>query len=415
MNLDLLGNTSRIETPFISVQIGKHTFGVFNKENSKEGLYTNAAKYTYPNYIQSLSIMKVNGALNTYTLTMKYQITPGNDPNFFEKVFSQNSKSRRMVISYGDYSNPSFMYKEEGCTITDIKTNIDFKSSAITYTITAISDALSLNAGTYNFEGRTAKPSDVIKEILYNKIYGMLDIFYGMRNKELVLSKGLIAGDDQIIKIGPKNGITILAYLNYLITCMTPDTSSTSDLIGSGRYTLVINDDFSGELGGPYFKVCKVEASQKQLNSSDIYEIDIGYPGKDIVTAFSIDDDQTYSLLYNYSKEIKQSDYIYRINNDGEIEEIYSPTISNNTETFKTSQTDKTWWTQVTQFPIKATLTIKGLLRSSMLMSYIKINTYFFGQKHLSSGLYTITKQMDEISSSGYRTTLSLSRIGGDD
>ena len=74
-----------------------------------------------------------------------------------------------MIISYGDYSNPAFMYKEEGCTITDIKSNIDFKSSSITYTITAISDALSLKAGTYNFPKRKAKPSDIIKEILYKK------------------------------------------------------------------------------------------------------------------------------------------------------------------------------------------------------------------------------------------------------
>lgn len=49
-----------------------------------------------------------------------------------------------MTISYGDYSTPSFAYKEEGCTITDIKSNLDVANSCITYTITAISDALSL-------------------------------------------------------------------------------------------------------------------------------------------------------------------------------------------------------------------------------------------------------------------------------
>ena len=50
-----------------------------------------------------------------------------------------------------------------------------------------------------------------------------------------------------------------------------------------------------------------------------------------------------------------------------------------------------------------------------MLMTYVRINTYFFGQKHLSSGLYIITKQVDQIDSSGYRTTLSLTRISGDE
>ena len=50
-----------------------------------------------------------------------------------------------------------------------------------------------------------------------------------------------------------------------------------------------------------------------------------------------------------------------------------------------------------------------------MLMSYIKINTYFYGQKHISSGLYVITKQEDSISADGYRTTLSLTRISGEE
>lgn len=69
----------------------------------------------------------------------------------------------------------------------------------------------------------------------------------------------------------------------------------------------------------------------------------------------------------------------------------------------------------MTRFPITATLTIKGLLRSAMLMNYVRINTYFYGQKHISSGLYVITKQEDRIDSAGYRTTLSLTRIAGDD
>lgn len=76
---------------------------------------------------------------------------------------------------------------------------------------------------------------------------------------------------------------------------------------------------------------------------------------------------------------MNQPDYVYRINNNGIIESVYSPTISNNKNEYKTTQVDKTWWTQVTQFPVKATLTIKGLLRPAMLMSYIKVNSYFYG------------------------------------
>lgn len=411
--MKLLSTTSRIETPFIAVTIGKYNFGVFNKE-AGTGIYTGYQKYLYPNYVQSLNVVKTNGSVNTYTLTMKYQITTGDDPNFLEKVFSTQSNERRMIISYGDYSSPSFLYKEEGCTITDVKSNIDFGSSAITYTVTAISDALSLTAGIFNFPRRKAKPSDIIKELLYRKSYGIQDVFYGMRDADLVTTKGMIASDDKEVNIDAKQGITVFDYINYLVKCMTP-ASSANRLINSGIYNLIIHDDYSGEIGGPYFTIKRINTNVKSSASLDTYEIDIGYPSLDAVLSFSIDDNQTYSILYNYQKDLKQSDYIYRIDDNGKLISEYSPAISNNPLYQRTTQTDKNWWTQVTQYPIKATLVLKGLLKAAMLMSYVKINTYFYGQKHISSGLYVITRQEDSISADGYRTTLSLTRITGDE
>lgn len=413
MASNLFSSTSYVETPFIQVKMGNHTFGVFNKQTGK-GAYVGSVKYTYPNYISNLSIVKVNGTVNTYTLVMKYQIQAGDDPNFLEKVFGQQSNTRRMILSYGDYSMPSFSYKEEGCTITDVKSSIDFVGSCITYTITAISDALSLQAGTYNFPRRKTKPSLLIKELLYNNNYGMLDIFFGMRDKEKVLINNLIQSDDMEVNIPAKTGITILNYINFLVGCMSSQSSS-SGIIKGSKYTLTIHDDLTGEFGGPYFKISKIVTSAKSINSLDTYELNIGYPEGDPIMSFSIDDDQTYSILYEYSKKLEQSDYIYRINNNGNIEQIYSPTISNSSTTFKTEETDKTWWTKVTQYPIKATVVLKGLLRSAMLMSYVRLNVYFYGQKHISSGTYIITKQQDDISESGFKTTLSLTRIQGDD
>ena len=45
-------------------------------------------------------------------------------------------------------------------------------------------------------------------------------------------------------------------------------------------------------------------------------------------------------------------------------------------------------------------------------MTHIRLNVYFYGRKHISSGLYIVTKQVDNISTSGFRTTLSLLRVG---
>lgn len=189
---------------------------------------------------------------------MKYQITVGDDPNFFDKVFSSVSQSRRIILSYGDSSSPLYMYKEEGATITDVRQNIDFNSSSITYTITAISDALTLKAGTFSFASKTMKPSDKIKELLYNNTYGILDVFYGMRDKDLVLSKNLIAGDDKPVKLEAKNGITIWDYISYLVMCMQPSSDKQNLNITGGRYVLSVNDDYSGIFGGPYFQISKI-------------------------------------------------------------------------------------------------------------------------------------------------------------
>ena len=68
----------------------------------------------------------------------------------------------------------------------------------------------------------------------------------------------------------------------------------------------------------------------------------------------------------------------------------------------------------MTQFPITARLTIKGLIRPTLLTDYVKLNVYFYGQKHISSGVYVITKQEDNIDSNGYRTTLTLLRVKED-
>ena len=55
------------------------------------------------------------------------------------------------------------------------------------------------------------------------------------------------------------------------------------------------------------------------------------------------------------------------------------------------------------------------MLRPASLMQYLRLNVIFpGGNKHIASGLYIVTGQRDEISANGYQTTLSLTKIGGD-
>lgn len=416
MQTQLLSSTSYVETPFIIATIGDYSFGVYSKET--KNVIQGSAEYrsvvsTYPNYMQSLSVEKINGSLNTYTLVMNYQITQNDDPNLLEKIFSKNSKDRTIKLSYGDLSVPTYIYKEEEALITKIRSSVSISGSAIRYTLSCVSKALSLTAGTFNFGKVHMKPSDRIKWLLYNNEYGLLDIFYGMREKERVLTKNLILGDDIVVDIEAKQSISALEYLKYLVSCMVSAQDSGNSVVNKSRYVIKFIDDITNEMGGPYFKIGKISSTNDENVSSDIYVIDVGYPGQNIVISFNVEDDETYSLLSDFSGEIEQSKYIYRINNNGEMEPQYSPTLTNSSKLLKTTVADKNWWTQVTQYPIQATLTIKGLLKPTILMSYVQVNVWFYGQKHISSGVYMITKQIDNISEEGYRTTLSLTRISG--
>ena len=433
MPINLISSTTRVEAPFIKVTIGgTYTFGVYDKVHlvgyDEQGMYR-SQRITYPNYVQDLTITKINGQVNKYTLRIKYPITDKDDPNFFEKVFSSVSNSRKIEFSYGDLSAPNFVYRNEEAIITKVKQSFSPSTSVIEYTVSATSSGSLGQAGTYPlFPAIEKKPSEVIEELLYNKAYGLQDIFPGMRNKTLVKSMGWIPSNDAKVKINAKTNMSIWDYLSYLVNCMKPIDSSTG-LIRNGTYVMTIVDDTEGSGEdftqkhvdgknvlvngtGSYFKIVEVNNS---IEKSDAYEIDIGYPSANIVTNFSIEDDETYSIYYDFQQKLNDSSYSQRIDDAGNVVDVFAPTISSGTAEFKTTEAEKAWWTKVTSYPIKASITIKGLLRPAVLMTHVRLNVLFYGRKHDASGLYIITKQEDSVSTSGYKTTLNMVRIGKDD
>lgn len=405
----LLSYPSLVQVPFIILRVGEYSFGTY----TKGGDLNTIAHVTYPNFIDSMSVQKVNGTVNQYTINLTYQIEAGMDPNLVDKILSTVGYDL-IYISYGDWACPTFIYKEEEALITNVKSQVDFSQSRIKYTITCTSNSIALAANTFNFPLRKAKPSSVILEMLYSNQYGLLDLFTGMRNRTQVLSKGLIASNDLVVEIPSKEGIDPLTYLNYLVSCMSSTTNSADSILRDSTYYLTINDDTRGELGGPYFTIKEVKSQTSTLATMDTYEVDIGFPSDNLVTNFSIKDDNSWALLYNYASKINNQQYVYSLDDKGNILTRYSPNITTSSRGYITTEAQKTWWTNMTQFPITATLEIKGLLRPSMLMSYVRVNAFFYGQRHISSGLYIITRQQDDISSSGYKTTLTLTRIGGD-
>lgn len=403
-----------VESPFIIVTIGKYTLGSYtgNKTITSLGML---AQVNFPNFVNSLNITKVNGTVNTYTIGIVYQVAPGDDPNLIDKIFSSVSATRKLSLSYGDWRNPASIYKEETALITNVTSSLDMSASKITYTVQCVSDAMSLASAVYDFPAREAKPSDIIKEMLKDVGYGLLTVFKGMVDFQRVITNGLIASNDKKVKIEARQNMNIIEYLNFLVGAMTSvDSESKDTIIQSGNYYLAIHDDITNALGGTYFEVKEVKAGTK-VSNYDVYEVDVGYPGDNFVTQFNLTNNQQYTILYDYAGKIEQTKYIYSIDNNGQLLTQYAPSIARSKSLQKVTEQNKNWWTKVTQFPIQATLTIKGLTRPSILMSQVRINTVMYGQKHISSGLYIITKQQDKLDSNGYTTTLTLLRIGGDE
>ena len=417
-NVSLLASQARVQVPWVKVTIGNYTFGIFDEQTKKWG--TNNAGFfesfsvQYPQYITGLEIVKINGQVNNYTLHIDYPVTQFDDPNFFEKVFSNVSRSRKIIFTYGDAETPGYIYKNEEAIITDVQQDFNISGSVITYTVQAISGAALTTDGsvTKPAPAKKVKPSDEIKK-LFRENKSLQNTFTGMTVADL---DSLIAGDDAPVMLESKQNISALDYINYLAGCMIPSGSPLG--ISKDIYVLSIYDDSVTNADkilskkGPYFKISKVSAV---MEHSDAYEIDIGIQTANIVRKFQIENHANYSIYYEYQNLAHPENYVRRIGPDGNWEDVYAPTSMSRNSGFDTKASDQVWWTKATQFPINATITIQGLLRPATLMQYVRLNIIFpGGKKHLASGLYIVTRQVDNIGPDGYITTLSMTRINGD-
>jgi hypothetical protein len=419
----LLASTSRIQAPWIKVTIGSYTFGVFGEKKTSvqdnSGWYQKQYQVQYPSYVQSLNVTKINGQVNQYTLSLTYPIRTGDDPNLIEKILSSVSSSRKIVFSYGDASNPAYIYKDEEALITGVTQSFNMEGSiqsSIQYTIKAVSGAALAASGSFTFVNTSPKkPSDEIKRIFKNNsTYGLQSLFTGMSMANL---NKLIDGTDQAVDIGTKINISPLDYISHLVGCMVPAGTSKSN-VNSDIYILTLHDEtvfdnFFSEIagnGGPYFKVTRV--SSNTLHRTDAYNLDIGVNSSTAVLSFSLENNENYAMLYNYNSQLSTENYSKRLNSQGEWEQVFAPMVSSGNDRFLTRTQDSVWFTKMTKYPINATVRVQGLLRPANLMQYIRLNIIFpGGNRHVSSGLYIVTKQMDDIGPNGYFTTLSLTRI----
>ncbi len=384
-----------VQAPFVEISLGGYTIGSYK-----------SALDDYPNYISQLDVKKINGEINQYTIGLVHQIRAGEDPNLLDKLFSI-VRYNNISIRYGDCQSGS-LFKDSDAIITNIVQNRDYTSSKISYTLYATSVGNYVANMKFNFKATKDRPSNVIRSLLYSNNDTsalLLEAFPKMKDKNYVEKNNLIPSNDAPIYIEAKTNMGVIAYINYLVGCMSSETNNKKDVIRNSLYFITYTDD----KGGAAFKINEVSQSNiKSVLTRSIFEVTIGYPGAEDIYDFRINNNESWAMLYNNTSV--SSEYVYGIDSNGNMYEEYSPNLVSSSNILNEIQ--KNWWTQMVSFPISAQLKMKGLLRPVSLMDYVQVNVMFYGQKHITSGLYTITGQEDSLSGSGFTTTLNLLRVG---
>lgn len=378
-----------VEAPYAKITIGGVEIGTYKNGN-------------YPNYINSITAKKTNGSMNEYTINLIHQISPGDNPNYIDNLISKNSYDK-IKIEYGD-AEAGISFRNVDALLTGVKNNFDFFNNCISYTITATSSSIMSIISKKNYPSVTAKPSTIINNMLYES-GELLQYFPGMSNKTLVSSSNLIPTNDKTVTFDAVDSISPFDYLTKLVSSM----SSTTD--NKSVYYLDVKDSGGN---GSYFQIKQIQTSLPSGSRPFMYEVDINYPNENsLVYDFSVNEDFAWPLAYKYAGSVKS--YDYGIDSGGKIlSSLRTSNLKNLTATSGVSVSDATWWRNVTEFPITASLDVKGLTTNILLLNYIKVNVYYFGRKRTTSGVYIVTGQEDSLSGNGFRTRLDLLRVAGD-
>jgi hypothetical protein len=126
-----------------------------------------------------------------------------------------------------------------------------------------------------------------------------------MRKKEVI--EKLIASDDKKIVIPAALQKNIFDYIGFLVNNMSALSDKPDAVIKTSRYYWCVMDDINNDYGGPYFVVKKTDARTLNVPDYNSYEVDVGYPGGTYVSGFSLRNDQSWSILYEYSQDVNMS------------------------------------------------------------------------------------------------------------
>lgn len=369
-----------IEAPFISVNIAGVEIGTYRGRSAP------------PNYISGLVVRRTNSSLNEYTLNLIHQVSPGDNPNYIDELLGVNGYNE-IIITYGD-AEGGITYMSVKALITDVHTSFDFINCNINYVISATSSAALSATYRTNFSGVYNKPSTVIREIISSDP-SIKSTFPLMSNLTFVDSNNLIPNTDAAVSIPAYDNITPLNYIREITSYMTNNLRKSKTELSNSVYVFYIDDNINGS----YFKINEINTANNISNMVIAYEVDVGYPDTSQVFDFKVDTDYAWAMSYNYNDGIRN--YEYDLDDVGNIVSTSKTTLTSN------------WWTKMTEMPITAQLTVRGLISPMMLMTYVKVNCSYYGSQRISSGVYVVIGQTDTLDKNGFRSTLNLLRVAG--
>ena len=396
----------------IKIRYGDANTGTYFQEN--EAMVTNVTmnrNYVSMNISYTIDATSEGELIKTYTTN--FPAVTDKPSNILRKLIYDSGEISKIILeAFPGMKNRELVESNNLIPTNDAAVSLDAQKNCtvldyINYVVGNISN---------KFQYSADFTEDVFRKIV-EKENDLLDKFKQGSSKSTNLwmdvynkVKNIFFGSDSSTEepTSQPTSSTVEEEENQLAQRVVQIINDTTDTIRNSLYYVTYNDADELNPYGAYLKVTEVKANvDAYAVSNRIYEITVGYPD-DLVFDFSVESTDSWELLYK--NQVKATEYFYTILDNGDVAKYYSPSISSSTHAM--SELSKNWWTQMVRFPVSASLTLRGLMKPIMLMDYVRINVLFYGQQHLVSGVYTITGQTDSLSGSGYRTTLSLVRVG---
>lgn len=404
----------------MGVRLGLVDDSLSNIDISEDIPATPKSLIKFPNLIISLNVNKiVSGDMNKYTLVLKYLPQDNEDPSYIDKLLAANvtQNSSKIVISYGDTSTEGFFSRKDEAFITNYTMKMELETSAMVYTITAITVASALtqldtsgNVITYEFQDVSDTHISKIYADLYNNPkYGLKDIFPG----------GIFIDKVNVLNITDKNrpdtkfegtipggNMSLLEYLTALVSLMVPSSYGTEDICG---YVYAFNDTY----GSRSFEIYKSINDAKIVDELVIGSVD----GSNITTyEFTNDFSALIAMRYGKTKDI-QSKSLSKTYIDDNCNEVEIEGVLGNHKNLNTSSmsNDAIWWNSVSKLPCGLNISTRGMIRQLPLMSNIKVTIVIKGRIHFSSGIYSLMEVHDVIDNSGFYSQLKLLKTSSGD